>query len=601
MRRPGLRCHHAVLVVALLFASGSSPSAQTLPATPSQLPQPTVRAQRPPRDPRVPQERGTANVSGRVVQQESGAPVRYAQVMLSGRAERMVETDDEGRYSFTDLPAGPYRLHARKDGFVEQFFRGARSRARSSSKSVTLTDGQALDRIDLGISRGGVITGVVTDEAGEPIVSVQVRAAPRGALSSGMFGMPGQTDDQGRYRLHSLPDGDYLVVVEARRQFGPDMSPPVTTGYVRTYYPGSPDRTAADAVAVEAGREAVANFTLTPRRLVSISGSVRSASGLGVGDVALSLRRRGELEGGGSWSGAGPHRAGQFTFGAVAPGEYIITARLGGGFGPRRANADDRQPPEMGEVFLDVGDEPLTGVVITTAPGASISGRIVWDGDRTRPPTEPETTMGMGMRMGVTGPPGSAPMTARVMASPLKREAAFGPPSDGEVGKDDRFSISGVFGDVRLDVFGLPPGWLLKAVETPAGDVARSGLKTKPGESISDVRIVVTNKLARLSGRVTDERGQPADEAMVVLLDPDTKEAPAALVLPSGVTPVQDGAYRVTTGRAGSYLVVALETQLFSLSADPDFVAKLRSVATEVTLVEDQQQQLDLTVVKIPD
>jgi hypothetical protein len=417
MRRPDLRCKQAVFLATLLLASGSSPSAQTLPATPPPLPPPSIRSELPPRDPRAPQEKGTARVSGRVVHQESGAPVRFAQVMLSGRAQRMVETDEEGRYSFTDLPAGPYRLHARKDGFVELSFQGARSRGRSS-KSVTLAEGQSLDRIDLGISRGGVITGVVTDEAGEPIVGVQVRTAPRRSVSSGMFGMPGQTDDQGRYRLHSLPDGEYLVAVEARRQFGPDMSPPVTTGYVRMYYPGTPDRTAADAVAVEAGREAVANFTLTPRRLVSISGSVRSASGHSVAEVSLSLRRRGEVELGESWmGGAFPHRAGQFTFGGVAPGEYLITARLGGGFGPRRP-VDDKQPPEMGEVFVEVGDEPLTGVAITTVPGASISGRIVWDGDRTRQPTEPETSMQMGIWMDVRGRPGSAPTTPRVIASP---------------------------------------------------------------------------------------------------------------------------------------------------------------------------------------
>lgn len=610
MRRPDLTSRSGVLLAALLLLVGGAPSMQTTGAagtaavpqatSPAPQPQPSIRAERPPRDPRVPHEKGTARVSGRVVNRESGAPVRFAQVILSGFGPpRTAESDDEGRYSFAELPAGRYRVHARKDGFVEPFFPG-RSRDRSA-RSVTLAAGQSVDGVEIAISRGGVITGVVTDDAGEPLVHAQVRAAPRRTRAGGGFGMPAQTDDQGRYRVHSLPDGEYLVVVEPqRRHFGPEHTSSVTTGFVRTYHPGTLDRGSAEAVTVEAGRETVANFTLVPRRLVSVSGVVRSASGRDVGDVAFSLRRQGDVDQDESWMGSGaPYGRGQFNLHGVAPGEYVIAARVGGGFGPRRA--DDKLPPEMGEVPIDVGDEPLAGVSITTYPGATISGRIVWDGDRTRQPTEPETSMRMGTRMDVGGRSGSTPMAPRVVASPLKRDKAFGRPPDAEVDKDDRFSLSGVFGDAHLTVFNLPPGWQLKAVEMPAGDVTGSGLKTKPGESISDVRIVVTNKLARLGGRVTDDRGQPADEAMVVLLEPDSKESLQELVRPPSWAAVHDGRYRLMTGRAGSYLVVAVEKMLFGIGTDPDLVAKLRSAATEVTLVEDQQQQLDLTLVRLPD
>src|SRR5688500_5499575 len=70
----------------------------------------------------VPAGRGT--LSGRVVSPE-GIPVRRAQVQLTAsdaRVRQMATSDNEGRYTCTQLPAGRYTLRASKGGYVNVAF-----------------------------------------------------------------------------------------------------------------------------------------------------------------------------------------------------------------------------------------------------------------------------------------------------------------------------------------------------------------------------------------------------------------------------------------------------------------------------------------------
>src|SRR5688572_10965731 len=56
---------------------------------------------------------GTAKISGRVVAADTGSPIRRAQININSRDanfNRNVATDSEGRYEFTGLSDGRYRL-----------------------------------------------------------------------------------------------------------------------------------------------------------------------------------------------------------------------------------------------------------------------------------------------------------------------------------------------------------------------------------------------------------------------------------------------------------------------------------------------------------
>src|SRR5258708_8572099 len=83
---------------------------------------------------------------------------------------------------------------------------------------VTIADAQAAANTDLRLIRGGVITGAVLEEDGEPLVralvSVQRYQYVQGQRQLTPAGAD-QTDDRGQYRVFGLPPGDYYVSVSA--------------------------------------------------------------------------------------------------------------------------------------------------------------------------------------------------------------------------------------------------------------------------------------------------------------------------------------------------------------------------------------------------
>ncbi len=85
-----------------------------------------------------------------------------------------VMADGEGRFFFTDLPAGRVLPASEKDGYAPGEY-GDR-RAWGQSQLLSLAEGERLTDITLKVWKYGVIAGTVVDEAGEPVVGVAVRA-----------------------------------------------------------------------------------------------------------------------------------------------------------------------------------------------------------------------------------------------------------------------------------------------------------------------------------------------------------------------------------------------------------------------------------------
>ena len=102
-------------------------------------------------------------------------------------------------------------------------------------------DADAAPNATLTMERGGAIEGVVTDAAGNPLLNVVVavlQPQPDGAKPK--IVTQTRTDDLGRYRLHSLAAGDYLVEAATDQQFlnGALLMPgEKRPGVNRSYYP----------------------------------------------------------------------------------------------------------------------------------------------------------------------------------------------------------------------------------------------------------------------------------------------------------------------------------------------------------------------------
>ena len=113
-----------------------------------------------------------------MVAADTGTPLRRAQVRVSAaelRLNRSVNTDAEGRYEFTELPAGRYNIfcHAKRIRLARSSDNGGPSKADGRSTSRIA---QLVEKIDFALPRGGVIAGRVTDELGEPLAGIRMQA-----------------------------------------------------------------------------------------------------------------------------------------------------------------------------------------------------------------------------------------------------------------------------------------------------------------------------------------------------------------------------------------------------------------------------------------
>src|SRR5262245_31441135 len=106
MRRAPDRTFWALALVAFVLVAAPRAAAQQ-----TTMPPGTARdATRP-----APQPLGTGLIAGALVAVDTGKPVRQARVTLSGGDTRMsktVTTDDQGAFSFAELPAGSFTLTA---------------------------------------------------------------------------------------------------------------------------------------------------------------------------------------------------------------------------------------------------------------------------------------------------------------------------------------------------------------------------------------------------------------------------------------------------------------------------------------------------------
>jgi hypothetical protein len=70
------------------------------------------------------------------------------------------------------LPAGRFSLTASKGSYVTLQY--GQTRPMQGGTPLQVLDGQIVEKVDLALPRGAVITGRVVDEFGEPIADVQV-------------------------------------------------------------------------------------------------------------------------------------------------------------------------------------------------------------------------------------------------------------------------------------------------------------------------------------------------------------------------------------------------------------------------------------------
>lgn len=304
-------------------------------------------------------------ITGRVVN-ESGQPLQNAVVSVSpapGGTSQSVAADREGNFSLEGLDSKlSYHVYASLPAYT-QLARGPRNTPPPTYRvgaSVTLT-----------LTKGGVITGKVTNAAGDPLVGIIVRAemvirAPNGRRIASGQTREKETDDRGVYRIYGLPAGQYVVMAGgAGMSYSSANVDPYDTD-VPTFAPSSTRDTAFE-IDVRSGDETTGiDITYRGEQGRTISGVVAGTSeGYNVNLTAVG-------DGFFPWSGKSyPDLNGRsFSFVGMAEGDYDIYATT-------YSNTREHGLSEVKRIRVRGAD--VTGIELTPRPLASVAGRVVLD------------------------------------------------------------------------------------------------------------------------------------------------------------------------------------------------------------------------------
>jgi hypothetical protein len=577
----------ALLVLGLLITV--SVTAAALPPGGARLSAGSAPGQRqlPPRDSiggEVP--RGTSVIRGTVVAADNGSPIRRAQVRIGGQGApgRLATTDAQGRFEIRDLPGGRYTLTAARGGFVSVQY--GQRRPSEPGTPIEIGEGQTLEKVVIALPRGSVISGRITDEFGEPVANAIVTSLRYGYVGGARRLMPASgansrdtTDDQGHFRLFGLPPGEYLVSASFRSGGGEATDPSgENTGYAPTYYPGTSSVADAQRVTVALGQEqSSVIFSLIATRLVRVTGAVLNSQGTPMQNGTVILTPASSRVTAPAVTGNLSGRidgSGQFRVINVPPGRYVAQVRAQGGRGGPAARVASVAPPEFGRQEITVGADDLDGVVILTGPGARVTGQILSD-------------------TGVL-PPIRAQQLA-VMARPVTIEPST--PAAGGAGRvndDLTFELNGLF-DPRVFRVNAPAGWTLKSVLLNGQDVTDTPLALPPGQTVTGLQIILTERSTEISGRVTDGRNTPITDVTIVVFPADDARWVYQSRFVRAARPDQDGRYQIRgLPPSDDYLAVAVQGLEDGQAGDPEFLGSIRDHAARFSLGEGETRALDL-------
>ena len=487
-------CLVAILLTSLVSVSGQVTTSQV-----------TTSSSQPPT---------LGTIKGRVVN-EAGRPLpnaRVAAVKLNNqRSESSAVTDRDGNFELTGLEPSSYRLFALLAAYAPLL---------SNTGDAIENRYRVGEFVTLVLTKGGVITGTVRTEIGEPVEGVRVRAslardAHRLPWPYGLLFTEQTTDDRGVYRIYGLPAGTYVVRAGGPGQPRYDPDPFETD--VATYAPSS-NRDTAEEIDVRAGEE-TSNVDIRYRggKGHVISGSVngpKGIEGMGFGILLTPAKDSASPQDQRPYQAAdGKH----FALEGVDDGDYEITAVSARTAGEWMLSASKR---------ITVKGADVTGIELITQPLSSVSGRVVLD--ETKAPECNDTRR---------------PVFNETIVSALKNEkevSAYSMPAFLPLGSSSNVDAQG-----NVSLKSLVPGryyfgtqfggkyWYLQSISLPpsAGaanrkpvDAARIWTTLNPGDQLSGLTITLAHGAASFHGQVEERQGETLSKNLFVYFIPQEKE-----------------------------------------------------------------------------
>lgn len=526
-------------------------------------------------------QRATGSISGRVVS-EDGQPIPHAKVniigvggvkkMLAGRME--VVTDANGNFQADKLDPAPYSITASAPGYVvTQDERTGGQLGPSSTLYAHLGE-----TVTIRMTRGGVITGRVTNPTGEPVIGITIEATQlrdesgrpvANQLNTADLILGRQTDDRGIYRIYGLAPGTY-VVGAGSGMMGFSLKPTPFAGRAKIYYPSATRDTAVE-VTVRSGDETSAiDIRYRAENGSAISGKVTGTPVGGEGlaamttsFVALTKAGTDTLIGTSIISPIGNNTG--YSFYGLPNGDYEVTA-----FRPDMNNSSVMASAPR---RVTVNGRDVTGIDLKLEAMASISGTIALEKLATST-TDPKCEAGRESFLDeiiLQAKPDDPNQKALVNFSPFGISVVAAPDDKGA------FILNGLRAGRHFLELQLPgEHWFVKSVllssapaATPlAREAGRNGITLKAGEKIADLAVTLAEGAAGLKGKVISNGKLPSRLRVHLLpAEPEAKDNVLRFV---EVRADEDGSFTFANIAPGKYLVVArAETEQADKPAKP--------------------------------
>ena len=532
--------------------------------------------------------KGTSVIRGRVTRTD-GLPLAHATVTanFAGTASpypvwpKSSTTDDAGRYEITELLRAPYRVTASKPSYTSASW--GEQPGSDPPTALAVGDNDIRAQIDIALPKFGAIGGQILDDFGDPVEGVAVQVSQI-RFSDGRRRLnnagPAQSDRRSRALSRLRPaagsvshHGEPSANVASPATGGADLS-----GFAPTYFPGATTANEARQVAVGRAQEVSGiDVALIPQPTARITGKKIGSDGLPMGGslVLIQSQRSGAIVTPAVGARISEPDNSRFEFPNVAPGEYVIQADKG--------KASGNNEGEFASQFITVNGADVTDLVLQATPGSTISGRVVFDGDGQPPPL----TFGI------------VPARADTDRTPLNP----GSLGRGEVQRDLTFEITGIHGPRRLMLDRRPAGWDLKAVVANGVDVTDAPLPFGTSDqSLTDVQVVLTDRLTEITGTATDARGQAVSDYALLIFSSDRERWYPGSRFFRRSRPEAAGNFTVRGLPPGEYFVAAVPSGASVLKdgvdawQDPEFLESISQRATRATLGDGQKLSISARV-----
>ena len=535
----------------------------------------------------------TASLRGRVLDAR-GAPIAHALVQALGPRglTQGVESDARGRYVLDRLEPGEYRVEAVKRGLMALTPGQNQSpidyvlmnRSSDRRRVVSLRADQAVDAVDLVLTRGASVSGTIVDEFGEPMQGVSVAPLELRAINGQIRALQvvsalssATTDDRGRYRLQGLQPGAYVI----RARAGGILS--AANEYVPFFYPGTPVIDFATPTKLDADESASnVDFVFAPQPTRQVRGTVvypGAPPPTGSTISLATLSRAGAIQTEPVRTNTRPD--GSFAFENVLAGNYLLQASALAPPGPDAIGSVVRQ---FAEAALTVSGDDPPPVQLRLSPGATLKGRVVYEAITQHPP------------------PSSGVELVAVPAA-LERDTTLRiAGADFVLLPDDTFEYQGLFGRNFLAAKLSNSNWYLRSIAYKGQELADAAFDFGYTETFRDIDIVVSGAGARVVGRATDARGAAVRDFSVAIFPTDRSMWTLGSRWLKSRPSDQDGTFRVTGLAPGDYWIVAVDrldgSDVAGELQNPDVLDALASHAQRLTLGEGQTQSLTLRLVR---